>query len=94
MVVVNIYIIICKSITQIISQIYLLSIAKTCSEAGKQPGCCAGGPQACSVTANGKTCYCDHKCVAFNDCCADVPKLCSKQNYVKDSYHECINLNF
>lgn len=54
-------------------------LAQTCTEAGKDPGCCTGGPQACRVTANGKTCYCDHKCTAFNDCCSDVPKMCGMQ---------------
>ena len=59
--------------------IKLAYLAQTCTEAGKDPGCCTGGPQACSVTANGKTCYCDNNCTAYNDCCSDVPKMCGKQ---------------
>ena len=54
-------------------------LAQTCTEAGKDPGCCAGDPSACSVTANGTTCYCDRTCVAYNDCCSDVPVMCGKQ---------------
>ena len=56
-----------------------LSTARTCAEAGKEPGCCTGGPQNCSITANGKTCYCDSLCVVFNNCCSDVPTMCGMQ---------------
>ena len=59
--------------------IWLPHLATTCTEAGKNPGCCTGGLQACSVTANGKTCFCDNDCITNNDCCSDVPKMCGMQ---------------
>lgn len=51
--------------------------ARTCSEAGKAPGCCKGKPKKHCYVAGG-SCYCDSKCAIFKDCCDDVPVSCGK----------------
>ena len=48
-----------------------LYIARTCTEAGKDPGCCIwSSTHSCYVVSS--RCYCDSYCATYNDCCEDV----------------------
>ena len=55
-------------------------IARTCSDAGKQAGCCES-MEFNSVMICSWRCYCDRLCAKFSDCCKDVSSAVN--------YHYC-----
>ena len=69
------------------SIIIFYTLAQTCTEAGKDPGCCIfSQTHSCFVEigGGGRGCYCDSFCTVFDDCCKDVDtsvaQQCSKQS--------------
>ena len=51
--------------------VYTLSLAQTCTGAGKSAGTCRWSTTNSCYVPGGR-CYCDRMCTTFNDCCADV----------------------
>ena len=50
----------------------VVSIARTCSEAGKSAGNCISSSTSKECYVPGGQCYCDSVCTTYNDCCDDV----------------------
>ena len=68
-------------------------IAQTCTEAGKDPGCCVGSFPSCYVA--GARCYCDEVCTTYGDCCSDVSvSTCRKFIQNETNIQNSMNLFF
>ena len=49
----------------------IVAIAQTCTEAGKDAGCCVWSATESCFVLHGE-CYCDIQCLDYGDCCDDV----------------------
>ena len=73
----------------------IVAIAQTCTEAGKDAGCCVwSATKSCFVPR--EKCYCDSVCFHFGDCCDDAVKKdcsckCTAFCYVIILYHKTSN---